>query len=73
MATGLNIMIFCLGVWCQTRIKSVVVVVKMVFCSCFPEFECTSCVIGFCFQVSVDRDGLNYIEEKVLLLKSHLT
>ena len=46
---------------------------KMVSFPCFPGFECISCVIGFCFQVSVDRDGLNCIEEKVLLLKSHLT
>ena len=32
MVTGLNIMIFCLGVWCQTRIKSFVVVVVL---TCF--------------------------------------
>lgn len=31
MVTGLNIMIFCLGVWCQTRIKSFVVVVLTCF------------------------------------------
>lgn len=40
---------------------------------CFPGFEYISYVIGFCFQVSVDRDGLDCIEERVLLLKSRLT
>lgn len=68
LVTGLNVMVFCLGVWCQTRITNFL---RSGFY--FPGFECISYVSGCSSQVSVDRDGLDYSEETAKLLRSPLT
>lgn len=68
LVPGLNVTVFCLGVWCQTRItifKNGIYV--------FPDLNAFHVQVNFSFQVSVDRDGLNHHEERAKLLRSPLT